>query len=220
MIRSGRVTIDGIPVRTPDQNVPLGSVVEVDGQRAEPSQARVVLALNKPPGVVTTVKDPQKRPTVMGLLPAEYGAQGVVPIGRLDQDSCGLLLLTNDGDLIQGLLHPSKEVWKTYRVVVRGEVTKAKLTQLESGTVIDGRETRRAKVRLLDERKPNETEIEVSISEGRKRQIRRMCRKVGLQVEYLQRVAFGPIRLGKLPESRFRVLSTKEVRALQEAGGL
>ena len=156
----------------------------------------------------------------MGLLPAEYGAQGVVPIGRLDQDSCGLLLLTNDGDLIQGLLHPSKEVWKTYRVVVRGEVTKAKLTQLESGTVIDGRETRRAKVRLLDERKPNETEIEVSISEGRKRQIRRMCRKAGLQVEYLQRVAFGPIRLGKLPESRFRVLSTKEVRALQEAGGL
>ncbi len=220
LIRSGRVTIDGIPVRTPDQDVPLGSVVEVDGKPAEPTGKRIVIALNKPPNVVTTVRDPQGRTTVMDLLPSEYAQRGIVPIGRLDRDSCGLLLLTNDGELVQALLQPASKVWKKYQVAVSGEVTPSKRKQLESGVSIDGRETKPAQVRVLGGKGSATTRMEISISEGRKRQIRRMCKKVGLQVKHLQRIAFGPVRLGKLQEGECRVLSNRELTALCEAGGL
>ena len=139
LVRSGRVTIDGIVVRTVDQPVTPGSRVAVDGKAVEPGRERVVVAFHKPPGVLTTVRDPQERPTVFDFLPAEFRDEAVVPVGRLDQDSSGLLLFSNDGDLIHALLHPSHRVWKCYQVVVRGKVTPKRLGSLRAGVELDGR---------------------------------------------------------------------------------
>lgn len=220
LIRSGRVTIDGIPIRTVDQVVPAESVVAVDGKVVQPRRERIVLALHKPPGVVTTVHDPRGRTTILDFLPAKYRDRGLVPVGRLDQDSCGLLLLSNDGNLVHALLHPSHKVWKGYRVAVRGKVTREGLASLRSGVELDGRRTAPARLRLVEQSDVSGGILEMAIREGRRRQIRRMCRQIGLRVTQLKRVAFGPIQLGNLPEGRYRVLSPREISRLRGAGGL
>jgi 23S rRNA pseudouridine2605 synthase len=211
LIRAGRVTVDGAPVTDPARDVTAANAVAVDGQPAIQPQERVVYALHKPPGVVSTARDPQGRPTVVSLVPH---AVRLYPVGRLDADTTGLILLTNDGALAHRLTHPSFEVAKTYRATVANPpVRDAALRVLRRGVALEDGRTAPARVRRLA---PDV--LELTIHEGRKRQVRRMCDAVGHPVRHLERVAFGPLRLGGLAPGAWRPLRADEVDALARAG--
>ena len=211
IIAAGRVTVGGQVVRDPARDVEDASDVRVDGRPARVGgHARVVYAVNKPAGVVSTARDPGGRPTVVDLVDS---SERLYPVGRLDADSTGLILLTNDGPLAHALTHPSFEVPKTYRAEVRNApVHEPALVKLRDGVELEDGRTAPAKVR-----KVSSGIIEITIHEGRKRQVKRMCEAVGHRVKHLQRVAFGPLRLGGLPEGGYRRLSDAEVERLREA---
>jgi 23S rRNA pseudouridine2605 synthase len=207
LIRDGRVTVDGLEVADPARDVGDEHAVAVDGALVAPAGERVVYAVNKPAGVVSTAHDPQRRPTVVSLVPS---ALRLYPVGRLDIDTTGLILLTNDGELANRLTHPRYEVPKTYRVRVWGApVSRRAVEALRAGVQLDDGLTAPARVRKLAW-----DTIELTIREGRNRQVKRMCEHVGHRVRSLQRVAFGPLMLADLPEGGHRVLSTAEVEAL------
>jgi 23S rRNA pseudouridine2605 synthase len=208
VIVAGRVTVDGKLVTDPAREVGEDNTVSVDGRRLEGPEPRVLYAVNKPLGVVSTVRDTHGRPTVVELVPAE--GLRLYPVGRLDADSSGLMLLTNDGELANRLTHPSFEVAKTYRVKVGGAVGEGALEALRRGVLLDGRPTAPARVRRV-----SADELEVTIHEGRNRQVRRMCEAVGHPVLELQRVAFGPLRLGALQPGAFRRLRDRDVERLR-----
>jgi 23S rRNA pseudouridine2605 synthase len=214
IVRSGRVTIGPDVVTDPARDVGDHSGVAVDGRPVRGAEERVVYALNKPRGVVSTAKDTHGRRTVVDLVNARGGAR-LYPVGRLDADATGLLLLTNDGDLANGLMHPSREVPKTYRVTVRsrGPVPHRALHALREGVDLDDGRTAPARVRQLD---PGV--LEITIHEGRKHQVKRMCEAVGHPVKELERVRFGPLELGDLRPGAARRLSEQEVAALRAAG--
>jgi 23S rRNA pseudouridine2605 synthase len=212
IIRAGRVTVAGATVTDPARDVDAGSGVKLDG---EPVGARaeelVVYAVNKPAGVVSTASDPQRRPTVVSLVRTP---QRLYPVGRLDADTTGLILLTNDGDLAHRLTHPSFEVDKTYRAVVRGApVHESTLRALRNGIQLEDGMTAPARVTRV---KPDT--LEITIHEGRKRQIKRMCEQVGHRVLELQRVRFGPLQLGELQLGAHRRLNANEISLLRAAG--
>ena len=211
MIRAGRVTLNGETVTDPARDVGPNDAVAVDGAAVNPAvHERVVYALNKPAGVVSTARDPQGRPTVVTMVPQ---TERLYPVGRLDIDTTGLILLTNEGELAHRLTHPSFEVEKTYRAVVGGPpVREAELQALRDGVELDDGRTAPARVRRIAA-----DTIEITIHEGRKRQIKRMCEEVGHPVKRLERVAFGPLQLGDLPRGRWRRLSPAEVQALMSA---
>jgi len=213
IVRAGRVTVRGVAVTDPARDVEPGDAVALDGRPVAPGQDRVVYALNKPAGVVSTARDPQGRPTVVTLVPQ---TERLYPVGRLDIDTTGLILLTNEGDLAHRLTHPSFEVEKTYRAVVGGPpVREGALRALRDGLELDDGRTAPARVRRI-----SADTIEITIHEGRKRQVKRMCEAVGHPVKRLERVAFGPLQLGDLPRGRWRKLSAGEVTSLVEwAGG-
>jgi 23S rRNA pseudouridine2605 synthase len=221
-IQEGRVSVNGKTVTELGTKAdPARDVIKVDGRRVSTlAQSRYIL-LNKPLGVVTTRSDPQGRPTVITLLrgTADY----VYPVGRLDYDSEGLLLLTNDGELAARLMHPRHEVPKVYRARVCGIPDPATLERLSRGVVLDGRRTSPAGVRRLD-RTPTGREgdglLEITIREGRNRQVRRMCEAVGHRVLSLQRVQFGPLRDSHLKPGTFRDLTAGEIAKLKAAAGL
>lgn len=210
--------MDGRVVTTLGTQVdPQTSVIEVDGKRVTVDVARVCILLNKPHGCVTTRRDPQGRPTVMNLLPREY--QHLHPVGRLDFDTEGLLLLTNDGELTNALTHPRHEVSKTYRARVRGRISRDALKQLERGVVLsvsggDG-PTAPARVKVISQNE-RVSVIEIEIHEGRKRQVRRMCEFVGHPVLALQRVRIGDLTLGKLKPGEYRRLTEAEIEKLRK----
>jgi 23S rRNA pseudouridine2605 synthase len=212
LVFSGRVRVGAEEVRDPARDVSEADAITVDGRvvrERRPAQ-RVVYAVNKPKGVVSTAKDPQGRPTVVTLVPRP---ERLYPIGRLDAGSTGLILLTNDGDLAHRLTHPSFEVPKTYRATVRrAPVRRDAVQRLRDGVVLDDGRTAPARVRLLA---PDT--LEITIHEGRKRQVRRMCEAVGHPVAALRRTAFGPLQLGRLAEGEHRRLTPQEVRALRHA---
>jgi 23S rRNA pseudouridine2605 synthase len=211
LVRDGRVTVGREVVRDPARDVDDASAVFVDGEPVRSTRRRVVYALNKPPGVVSTARDPQGRPTVVELVP---GSERLYPVGRLDADTTGLILLTNDGDLAHRLTHPSFEVPRTYRARVRNPpVRDAALRALRDGVDLEEGRTAPARARRLAA-----DEIEVIVHEGRKRQVRRMCDAVGHPVVRLVRVAFGPLELGRLAEGAHRRLTSAEVAALRGAG--
>jgi 23S rRNA pseudouridine2605 synthase len=211
IVRTGRVTIGGRPVTDPARDVGAGDEVALDGRSVSVGQERVVYALNKPTGVVSTARDPQGRPTVVSMVPQ---TERLYPVGRLDIDTTGLILLTNQGELAHRLTHPRFEVEKTYRVVVTGpSVRDAELRALRNGVQLEDGRTAPARVRRLAA-----DTIEITIHEGRKRQVKRMCEAVGHPVKRLERVAFGPLALGDLPRGRWRRLSDAEVEALMAAG--
>jgi 23S rRNA pseudouridine2605 synthase len=212
IIQSGRVTVAGKVVTDPARDVDAGSGVAVDGEPVgERSQALVVYAVNKPPGVVSTASDPQGRPTVVSLVAVP---ERLYPVGRLDADTTGLILLTNDGDLAHRLTHPRFEVDKTYRAVVQGgPVREQALRALRSGVELEDGITAPARVTRV---KPDT--LEITIHEGRKRQVKRMCQFVGHRVVKLERVRFGPLMLGDLPLGANRKLSANEVSLLRSAG--
>jgi len=211
LVRAGRVSVDGVVVLDPARDVADSNAVTVDDQTVGSSAERVVYALNKPAGVVSTASDPQGRPTVVSLLP---GHLRLYPIGRLDIDTTGLILLTNDGELAYRLTHPRFEVPKTYRAVVANPpVRTAAVRALRAGVRLEDGVTAPARVRRV-----SDTVLELTIHEGRKRQIKRMSEAVGHPVRRLERVAFGPLSLGELPLGRWRRLPPAEVNALAEAG--
>ncbi len=211
IVRSGRVTVGGVAVCDPARDVVPDDTVALDGIPVHPVSERVVYALHKPPGVVSTARDPQGRPTVVGLLPDH---RRLYPVGRLDADSTGLILLTNDGDLAHRLIHPRFEVPKTYRAQVANPPVRASAVRaLRAGVELEDGPTAPARVRRL-----GAGALEITIHEGRKRQVRRMCEAVGHPVRSLQRTAFGPLTLGSLPAGRWRRLSEAEVATLRQAG--
>ncbi len=211
IIAAGRVTVDGETITDPARDVDEDNAVSVDAQPVRAVSDRVVYALHKPAGVVSTARDTHGRPTVVDLIPS---SQRLYPVGRLDADTTGLILLTNDGDLAHRLTHPSFEVDKTYLAVVAGgPVREAALTQLRTGVELEDGPTSPARV----ERVRPDT-LALTIHEGRKRQVKRMCAAVGHRVQALQRVGFGPLALGELKPGAYRRLSAEEVSRLAGAG--
>ena len=213
IIAEGRVKVNGKTVRE------LGTVVDeerdsvtLDGRRIRPKR-NVYLMLHKPKGYVTTVKDELGRKTVMELL-KDVKAR-IYPVGRLDYDTEGLLLLTNDGDLSFRLTHPSNEVPKTYVVRISGKISKESISALQNGVEIDGRKTAPAKVDLLDQDE-HHSRLELTIREGRNRQIKKMFEAVGHEVEFLRRSAIGDLRLGGLTRGTYRYLTEKEINYLKK----
>lgn len=208
IIAKGRVTVGGEVVRDPALDVGEGDDVRVDGSPvgAEP---REVWAVNKPAGVVSTAREPGSRPAVVSLVDSKAR---LYPVGRLDADSTGLLLLTNDGELANHLTHPRYEVRKAYRVQLGRPPSEADLRRLASGVDLEDGITAPAEVKRLGKR-----EVEIILREGRNRQVRRMAEAIGNEVVALRRVRFGPIELGSLAEGEARILSDDEIEALRKA---
>jgi len=212
LIEEGRVSVGGAVVRDPARDIAEGSQqhVTVDGSALGGFEERVVYALNKPPGVLSTAQDPYGRPTVVELVSEQ---RRLYPVGRLDADSCGLILLTNDGELAHRLTHPRFEVPKTYRAHVGGgPVREPELGELRRGVVLEDGPTGPAEVR-----KSGEHELEITITEGRNRQVRRMCDAIGHPVERLERVRMGSLELGELRAGEHRRLSAPELASLLAA---
>jgi 23S rRNA pseudouridine2605 synthase len=210
VIAAGRVTLGGEVVRDPARDVGEGDEVRVDGVLVQ-AEAREVWVVNKPAGVVSTAREPGGRRAVVELVES---AARLYPVGRLDADSAGLLLLTNDGELANRLTHPRYEVPKTYVVDLRRPPSGADLRRLASGVELDDGPTAPAEVRRLAGR-----ELEIVLREGRNRQVRRMAAAVGNGVVSLRRVRFGPIALGDLPEGAARRLAPAEIAALWKDSG-
>jgi 23S rRNA pseudouridine2605 synthase len=209
-VAKGVVTVDGEVVRDPARDIGAGSDVRVNGApvSAEPTE---VWAVHKPAGVVSTAREPGERPAVVELVDSPAR---LYPVGRLDADSTGLLLLTNDGALANRLTHPRYEVPKSYRARLRKPIAEGDLERLRSGVELEDGPTAPAAVRRLGER-----EIGIVLREGRNRQVRRMVEAVGNRVVALRRVGFGPLELGKLPVGKARRLSDAEVWELRDAAG-
>jgi 23S rRNA pseudouridine2605 synthase len=218
LIAEGRVSLDGETVTDPARRVRDGGRVAVDDSALEGPERRVVYALNKPVGVVSTAKDTHGRRTVVELVPA-LGLR-LYPVGRLDADSSGLILLTNDGELANRLTHPRYEIPKTYRARVRDRVGERALRALREGVQLEDGPTAPARVRLLPAGRRSAKLIELTVHEGRNRQVRRMCEAVGHPVLALERTAFGPVELGGLASGSHRLLSETEIGRLRSDGRL
>jgi 23S rRNA pseudouridine2605 synthase len=217
LIAAGRVRVNGETVSLPGSTVdPEHDRVEVDGQPVALPKQHVYWLLNKPAGYVSTVHDPQGRPTVLDLLNQE---QRLYPVGRLDQDSEGLLLLTDDGDLTQRLTHPSYEHEKEYQVLVEGRLAQKALQRLRAGVELEDGLTCPADVTVM-RTEAGGTWLRFVIHEGRKRQLRRMCEAVGHPVRRLIRVRMGPLTLGDLRPGQCRSLTARERTQLRRAAGL
>lgn len=216
LIAAGRVTVDGQVVGLGAKADPETQVITLDGERVPTNPRLVHLLLNKPQGVVTTASDPQGRPTVMDLVPSN---PRVYPVGRLDRDTEGLLILTNDGELANRLAHPRYEVDKTYVAQIRGNAKRKALRQLIEGVELEDGPAHARSVRELGSAQ-DRTLIEIVLTEGRKREVRRMLAAVDIPLERLARVKLGPLPLGNIRPGKFRPLTTQEVRRLYKAVGL
>ncbi len=212
MIVAGRVSVNGQVMTELGTQVSEGDQVAVDGRTVSPPHEYCYIMYHKPAGEVTTVSDPEGRRTVM----QHFDRLGVrlYPVGRLDYDSEGLLLLTNDGELTNRLLHPRREVDKTYVARVSGTPTLEQVKALRDGVVLDDRRTSRAKIRVTRQEEEY-TYVTVTIHEGRNRQVRRMFEAVGLHVTALKRVGFGPLTLGNLRRGEWRYLTAEEIALLR-----
>jgi 23S rRNA pseudouridine2605 synthase len=211
LIEAGSVTINGTVATLGDKADAETDHIDVDGVRIGTQPGLIYYLLNKPTGVVTTAADTHGRPIVTELVPTE---PRVFPIGRLDQDTEGLLLLTNDGDLAQRLAHPKFGVEKEYLVEVEGNPTRGELRQLREGVELDDGMTAPAKIALVER-----TLVRITIHEGRKRQVRRMCEAIGHPVVRLVRTKIGPLADRSLAPGEWRLLAIDEVRALERAAG-
>ena len=216
LIMQGKIQVNGHPAVLGQKIDPYKDLVTIDHERVYLNQKnrKVYLMLHKPRGYVTTMSDKLGRRCVKELV--EDAPERVYPIGRLDKDSEGLLLLTNDGEFANLIMHPSHHVSKTYRVTVRPSVTDEILTQLSSGVEIDGKMTAPAVIHVLD-KQPGRVVLQITIHEGRNRQIRKMCEAVGLEVARLKRTTIGPLKLGMLQPGQWRELKPAEVGMLRNA---
>lgn len=211
LIAAGRVRVNGEVVTSLGVKVvPERDRVEVDGRAVEASTRKIYIVLNKPSGYITTVKDERGRQSVLDLVKGID--ERIFPVGRLDLPTEGLLILTNDGDFAHTLMHPRHGIWKTYVAQVNGRVGERALEKLRRGILLDDGPAAPAKAELL--RTGDRSAVKISIREGRKRQVRRMLKKVGHPVENLERIAYGALTLGDTPRGRWRFLTEKEVGAL------
>ena len=214
LLRAGRVQVNGATARIGDSADPSSDLVAVDGEPLAPPAEPLLLLLNKPVGVLCSCSDPQGRPTVLELLPPELRrGRGLHPIGRLDADSHGALLLTNQGDLTLRLSHPRHGHRKLYRVQVAGSPSGPTLARWAAGVPLDGQASQPVGVRVL-QRSARSTCLELEMGEGRNRQIRRTAQLLGHPVRDLQRIGIGTLRLGPLPEGSWRALDRREWDAL------
>jgi len=213
MIAEGRVSVDGIVITEMGTKVEEGQIVRVDGKTVTPEAQKYYVMYHKPAGEVTTVQDPEGRATVLDRF-RDFPAR-LYPVGRLDYDSEGLLLLTNDGELTEHMLHPSREVDKVYLARVSNVVTPEEARRLERGVMVDGRLTARAKAKILSTQNLF-TDMLITIHEGRNRQVRKMVEQIGHQVVLLRRIRFGPLKLGELPRGMWRPLNEAELEQLRQ----
>lgn len=217
MIESGIVKVNGKVASIGDKVDPKHDTVTVRGKKVLKQKNNVYIMLNKPRGFITTMNDEMDRKCVAMLV--ENAPARVYPVGRLDRESEGMLLFTNDGEFANALTHPSKHVSKTYRVTVRPPVSEEQLTKIATGIVIDDRKTAPADVRVVL-REENRVVLEIVLYEGRNRQIRKMCEEIGLDVARLRRIAVGSVKLGMLKQGDWRELSEEEIRKLKLAAGM
>jgi len=216
LIRAGRVQVNGKVVTKLGRKVALGhDVVAVDGRPISPPTSRTYILLHKPPGVLSTTSDPYGRPTVLDLVQTEAR---VYPVGRLDKDSEGLILLTDDGELTHRLLHPRFEHEREYRLLVEGTPDEGALRRLRTGVRLGDGVTWPAVVEVEADTEGDGTWLRVVIHEGRKRQVRRMCQAVGHPVRRLIRVRMGSLRVGNLRSGEWRHLTREEIEALEGGG--
>ena len=216
LIVRGLVSVNGhVVTELGTKADPEQDEIRVQGKQILQETESVYIILHKPEGYITSVSDPQGRPTVMGLIGKQKAR--VFPVGRLDWDTSGMLLLTNDGELAQKLTHPSFQVKKTYEVKVKGLPDEKALNRLQKGVTISGRKTAPAQVQVMP-KKGRHTWLRITLAEGRNRQVRLMCRVVGYPAIKLKRTAVGPLKLGDLPAGRHRHLDDREVALLRRAG--
>lgn len=217
IISQGRVKLNGHPVKLGDKS-DFKDIITIDGERINiPKKKNLIyLMLNKPRGYVTTVSDELERRCVMDLL--EDVEERVYPVGRLDRNSEGLLLFTNDGEFANDIMHPSRHISKTYRVTVRPDINDEQLVALSEGVEIDGKKTLPATV-VVKDKEAGRVVLLITIKEGRNRQIRKMCEAVNLEVARLRRISVGPLKLGMLKPGTYRELTAEELRAIRNAIG-
>ncbi|HIW03410.1 MAG TPA: rRNA pseudouridine synthase [Firmicutes bacterium] len=216
-VTEGRVTVNGKVITDLSTQIEAGDVVTVGGKRVSPVSKHVYLMLNKPKGCVTTVSDDRGRKTVMDIVRADYPDTRLFPVGRLDYDTEGLLILTTDGDLCNRLTHPSSEIEKVYTAKTEGRVTEDDLAELRRGVVLgDGKKTGKCRAYLLSyDSKTNISTVEVAIKEGMNREVRRMFEAIGKNVVFLKRVAIGDLRLRGVDRGSYRKLTREEVEYLK-----
>lgn len=217
LISQGRVKLNGRPIKLGDKASPK-DIISIDDQRLyiPKKKNKLYIMLNKPRGYVTTVSDELGRKSVMELL--DGIEERVYPVGRLDKNTEGLLLFTNDGKFSNDIMHPSKHISKTYRVTVRPDISEEQLVQLSTGIELDGKKTLPATVTVVT-KEENRVVLLMTIKEGRNRQIRRMCEAVGLEVARLRRISIGPLKLGMLKPGTWRELKPDELRVIRNAIG-
>ena len=208
------MTVNGTTVKTLGTRALPTDRIRVDDRALPTRRDALHIVVNKPAGVVTTTKDPEGRPTILQMLPS--GLSRLFPVGRLDLQSTGLVLLTNDGALAAVLTHPRYHVPRTYRVKVSGAPDERALARLRRGVRLDDGPTGPVEV-TIEQRRPTKTWLRITVREGRNHLVRRLCEAVGHRVEKLQRVAIGPLALGKLPLGDFRPLTPREIVALRRA---
>ena len=209
---NGNVKINGLTMREPGYNVKPGDVVEVNGQRISGQEKMEYVLLNKPKGYITSMQDEKGRPVVTELV-ADVDAR-LFPVGRLDYNTSGMLILTNDGDLAYRLTHPRHQVTKTYRALVSGVLSKEKLSRLRKGVDIGGFVTAPAQVKVIRQAERSAV-VDITIHEGKNRQVRKMFAAVGNPVQELQRTAIGELYLGRLKVGHYRKLTRQEVEYLK-----
>lgn len=213
IIQEGRVTVNGTIVTEMGIKVKKGDKVTVDGQLVKQEKSKYYILLNKPSGVLSSVKDDRGRDCVVDLI--EGIDARLYPVGRLDYDTTGLLLLTNDGDFMQRVTHPSFEIWKTYQAVVKGVPTETDVKRFAEGIMLDDGKTLPAVLDVVGY-KGNNAIVEVSIREGRNRQVRRMLERIGHPVNSLKRISFGSLELGDLKPGKWRHVKPEEIARLTE----
>lgn len=214
MIAAGEVKVNGAVAQIGARVVPGKDKITVKGKLLVMENQAVYIMLHKPRGFITTMSDEMERKCVAELI--RDIPERVYPVGRLDRESEGLLLMTNDGAFANAMTHPSHHVPKLYRVTVRPRVTEDQLVQMQIGIVIEGRKTAPASVRVLQE-ETDRSVLEIQLHEGRNRQIRKMCEQLGLEVARLKRIGVGPLRLGMLAPGKWRALTPTEVSMLKAA---
>lgn len=217
LIAQGKVKVNGKVAQIGDKISPKHDTVTVSGRKIVGSRKHYYIMLHKPRGYITTMDDEMGRKCVAELV-RDVGAR-VYPVGRLDKDSEGLLLMTNDGEFANHMTHPSKHIPKTYRVTVRPDVTEDMLTAFATGMEIDGRITAPADAHII-EKQDNRVVMEIVLYEGRNRQIRKMCESLGLEVARLKRTSMGSLKLGMLPTGKWRELKEDEVHKLMVSSGM
>ena len=216
LIAAGKVKVNGVTALIGDKVSPKHDKVTVSGKKVVSVKKNVYIMLNKPRGFITTMNDEHDRKCVAELV-KDINTR-VYPVGRLDRESEGLLIMTNDGEFTNALTHPSKHVSKTYRVTIRPTITKEQATEFRNGIEIDGRVTAPADLKVL-EAQENRTVVEVTIYEGRNRQIRKMFEALGIEVARLKRTKVGNLKLGMLKQGAYRHLTEDEVSSLYELAG-